>query len=136
MRSRALYDWDFSREREFIENLFCTRFNFFLIAYSLFVTAAATAMSTRELFIGVTVAGAGVCIMTWLAIMRAYAKLRVIFDIIYKVFTDHPSAIIDQEVRSSPRRLFRVNHIVAYWLPAFAIGSLLLAAAAKYQAWI
>src|SRR5882762_10905497 len=33
-RQRELYDWDFSSEREFMENLFCTRFNSLLVAYS------------------------------------------------------------------------------------------------------
>jgi hypothetical protein len=44
---REQYGWDFSNEREFMENLFCTRFNFLLVAYSLFVTAAAGAPKGR-----------------------------------------------------------------------------------------
>lgn len=134
-RQREAYDWDFSNEREFMENLFCTRFNFLLVAYSLFVTAAATAVSNRELFVFIAFAGATVCFLVSLAIMRAYAKLDVLFKVLYAAFPDHPIAIIDKETAKSGRRLFRVNPIIAYWVPAFTVLSLVAGGVASILCW-
>jgi predicted neutral ceramidase superfamily lipid hydrolase len=133
---RNLYDWDFSKEREFMENLFCTRFNFLLVVYSLFVTAAAAAAQYRALFISVLFAGATVCFMVWLTIMRAYAKLDVIFKVLYRAFPNHPISIIDKEAAKSGTRLFRVNPIIAYWLPAFTVLSLIGGGVAALACWL
>jgi hypothetical protein len=135
-KQRELYDWDFSTEREFMENLFCTRFNFLLVAYSLFVTAAAAAAQHRALFIAVSFAGAAVCFMVWLTIMRAYAKLDVIFKVLYRAFPDHPIAMIDKETANSSKRPFRVNPIIAYWLPAFTVLSLIGGGMARIVGWL
>jgi hypothetical protein len=124
------YHWDFSNERRFMEDLFCTRFNFLLIAYSLFVTAAAGA-SERILFISIAFAGALTCMLVALTIVRAYLKLDIIFKVLYRAFPDHPISIIDQETKRAGRRLFRVNRITAYWLPAFMVASLILGALAR-----
>ena|SRR2546426_270513 len=134
-RQREVYDWDFSNEREFMENLFCTRFNFLLVAYSLFVTAAAAAVQNRGLFVSVAFAGATVCFMVSLTIMRAYAKLDVLFRVLYAAFPDHPIAMIDKETKKSGRRLFRVNPIIAYWLPAFTVLSLVGGGVASILCW-
>jgi len=123
-RQRENYDWDFSSEREFMENLFSTRFNFLLVVYSLFVTAAAAAVQTRPLFVAIGFAGSAVCLMVSLTIIRAYAKLDILFKILYRAFPDHPISMIDKETRKSSRRLFRVNPIIAYWVPAFTVLSL------------
>lgn len=134
-RQREAYDWDFSSEREFMENLFCTRFNFLLVAYSLFVTAAAAAVQNRGLFVSVAFAGAALCFMVSLTIMRAYAKLDVLFKVLYRAFPDLPIAIIDKETAKSGRRLFRVNPIIAYWVPAFTVLSLVAGGLASILGW-
>jgi hypothetical protein len=54
-----------------MENLFCTRFNFLLVVYSLFVTAAAGSGQNRSLLVGVLFTGAILCAMVWLTIIRA-----------------------------------------------------------------
>jgi hypothetical protein len=134
-RQRDDYDWDFSREREFMENLFCTRFNFLLVAYSLFITAAAGAAQNRPLFVAICFAGSAVCLMVWLTIVRAYAKLDVLFKVLYRAFPDHPISMIDKETAKSRRRLFRVNPIIAYWLPAFTVLSLAAGGIASILCW-
>jgi len=134
-RQREFYDWDFSSEREFMENLFCTRFNFLLVTYSLFVTAAAAAVQNRGLFVSVAFAGAAVCLLVSLTIIRAYAKLDVLFRVLYAAFPDHPIAMIDKETAKSGRRLFRANPIIAYWVPAFTVLSLLGGGLASLLCW-
>jgi hypothetical protein len=107
-----------------MENLFCTRFNFLLVAYSLFVTAAATAWQNRPLFIGVAFAGAIVCLLVWLTVIRAFLKLDVLFKILYSAFPDLPINMVDKETRAT-RSLFRVQELIAYVIPAFTVVSLL-----------
>lgn len=135
-RQRAKYDWDFSREREFMENLFCTRFNFLLIAYSLFVTAAAGALPNRPAFRAVCFGGAVLCLMVSLTIVRAYAKLDVLFKLLYGAFPDHPISMIDRETAINGRRLFRVNTIIAYWVPAFTVLSLAVSGVSSVFGWL
>ena len=72
-------DWNMSDEREFMENLLCQRFNFFLILFSLFLTAAFTAQNkiTTGLVLAV---GSFVCLLVWLTIYRAHWKHHWIMD--------------------------------------------------------
>jgi hypothetical protein len=127
---RKVYDWDFSKEREFMENLFCTRFNFLLVVYSLFVTAAAGSGQNRSLLVGVLFSGAILCGMVWLTIIRAYKKFMLTMRELYKL-EQHPVPMIDAETSElGAGRLFRVNPIIAYWAPGFCVLSLLAGAVA------
>ena len=77
------------------------------------------------MFVAVSFAGAIVCFMVWLTIMRAFAKLDILFQIIYRSLPDHPMSVMDEETKKSGKRLFRVNPIIAYWVPAFCVLSLI-----------
>jgi hypothetical protein len=62
----------------------------------LFVAAAAASVQDRVLFIGVTFVGAGLCLLVWLTVIRAYVKLDILLKVLYRAFPDHPIAIADQ----------------------------------------
>ena len=44
-------DWTFYDERQFMENLFCTRLNYFFIIFSLILMAAVTVRSNTNLIL-------------------------------------------------------------------------------------
>jgi hypothetical protein len=99
------------------------------------VTAAAASSQIARLFVGIAFSGAIVCFLVGLTIIRAYAKLDTIFKVLYRAFPEHPIAIIDQEVAISARRLFPVNPLIAYWIPAFTVFSLIGGGVAKLLSW-
>jgi hypothetical protein len=130
-RQRNEYDWDLSQEREFTENLFCQPFNFLLVAYSLFVTAAASTSSQAMLTV-VTLAGGFVCFAVSLTIWRGYFKLMVVLRMLYRL-EEHPLSMVDTETQALGwRRLFRVNPILGSYIPAFCTLSLLGAGIASW----
>lgn len=125
-RQREEYDWDLSQEREFTENLFCQRFNFLLVAYSLFVTAAASTSNQRMLVV-VCLAGGFVCLLVSLTIWRGYIKMIVTLRMLYRL-EDHPLTMADKETRALGwRGLFRVNPILGFVVPGLCTISLLAA---------
>ena len=125
---RENYGWDFNSERELMENLFCQRFNFLLVIYSLFVTAAATTTSQQTLNIVLTL-GALLTILVCLTIWRAYVKLIVNLRILYNL-PQHAFEFIGAEVKElGARGLFGVNSIIGLWVPIFCGTSLAMGAA-------
>jgi hypothetical protein len=124
--------WTFSDEREFGENLFCQRFNFLLVAYSLIITACAST-EKMELLKLTLIVGFILCFLTTLAIWRAYAKLIVILNICYRI-ADHPLVLVDRENKKWSRwhRGVPVNHYLGLWIPIGCTISLAVALWAIY----
>ncbi|MFH0920737.1 MAG: hypothetical protein V1913_10280 [Fibrobacterota bacterium] len=119
------YDWNFSHEREFVENLFCQRFNFLLVIYSLFITAAASTESQTTLII-ILFLGAFLSFLVSLTIWRIYAKLIVNLRIIHRL-PKHPFEFIQKETDALGwRGLFQVNFIIGKIVPIFCTISLAL----------
>src|SRR5258706_8865986 len=86
---RAIIDqektgWTFYSEREFIESLFNQRFNYLIVMFSLFITAAASVSSKQNLLI-VLFLGLTFSFLMSLTIYRAYVKLIILLDILYKL---------------------------------------------------
>jgi len=118
--------WSFSDEREFVENLFCQRFNFLLVAYSV-VIAGAVATETQLLFNIILAAGFVITTITAATVWRAYVKLIAALRICYRIPT-HPLPIVEKEVStwSFAKRGFPVNKLLGLVLPSICSISLLI----------
>ena len=118
-------NWEMSQERQFIENLLCQRFNFFLVIYAAVIAGVLAAGQQQHLR---WILFLGTVLTTALAftVFRADAKLTIILeDHLYKK-SDHPAAIIDSAVKQKQwhRRFFSVRRIVGLWTPCFCVLSL------------
>jgi|GEM_PF-637787 len=125
------YQWNFSQEREFVENLFCQRINFLLIIYAVFITAASCASSQMILFTVLSL-GTVLCLLVWFPIRRAYVKLDVNFIILHNL-PQHPFEFIRTEMtgwRHKP--VLNVNWIIGNVVPWFCILTLAAGAICAY----
>ena len=108
--------WDMSQERAFMENLFCQRFNFFLIVFSVVLGSAATATNQNK---QTAVLGLGcfLCALIALTMYRIYAKLMAILGQLHRT-PDHPVSIIGNLVKHQLlSSLGGVNWIVGWFIP-------------------
>lgn len=125
-KQRKDVGWTFYDEREFVENIFCQRFNFLLIVYSLFITAVATAdtpiAKISILFVGVVFTG-----VLGLVIYRAYIKLIILLKILHSL-EGHVFSTIEIELNAFGKKAFRkVNHYMGIYIPLFCTLTLVLA---------
>lgn len=125
--------WDFSQERQLIENLLCTRFNFFLVFYSLVVIGFVTTTECKYKPI-ILILGAIISILLALVIYRSHIKL----DLILKNHLDlnkkkptHPAGIINQEcnqLEGLVNKIFSVRWIIGWFIPLLCCLSLIVGA--------
>ncbi|HEY5741297.1 MAG TPA: hypothetical protein VIS99_02045 [Terrimicrobiaceae bacterium] len=118
-----LGEWDMSDEREFMENLLCQRFNFFLVMFSLILTAAFTSQSDlgRTMILAT---GAFLSLFVWLTIYRAHVKHHWIMRHLYDR-PEHPAAIVNSAVKDlGPRGLFSVSRYIGIVIPWLCIAVL------------
>lgn len=117
--------WDMYQERSFIENLFCQRFNFFILAYTIFVMAACTVENEISIRI-ILFSGIIILFLLWLTLGRAYVKLFVVL----KKIRENEGVIpdIDKVVDSYPfiAKLVSVLPIMTYIVPFTCIISLVI----------
>jgi hypothetical protein len=73
--------WTFNNEREFTETTLQNRFNFLLLAYSLFINTYFMVDTERD---KLTILFIGLIIMFWLwiGILRAYTRFRILLQIL------------------------------------------------------
>jgi hypothetical protein len=119
--------WDMSQERAFIENLFCQRFNFFIVIFSLVIAGAASA-NTQEKLSAILWIGFILCFFVALTIYRIYVKLIWILKSLHKL-KEHPvgaSSAGIKELRMP--KLFGVNWIIGWFIPALCCVILLIGA--------
>lgn len=122
--SHCKQDWGMYKEREFIENLFCQRFNYFILAYTIFVMATANIASGIGVRI-ILISGIVTLFFLWLTLCRAYIKLFAIL----KILRQEDGGIlrtVDKIVDDCPPivKLFSGLSIMAYALPFICIVSL------------
>lgn len=122
--------WDIYQERAFIENLFCQRFNYFILAYSLILTAAMM-VSVNQDFVRSIILGTGIIflMLIWLTLCRAYIKMIIIIKMLYSLPAEYNIlSIIDKEVRTYKRiiRITKINQVIAYIIPLICILSLIV----------
>jgi hypothetical protein len=122
---RTNTDWTFYNEREFMENLLQTRFNFLITVYTLFLMpffAAETKVSKIVLLcLGLIIVG-----FMGLAVYRVYVKLDVVLKILHKLDSRHVFLVQKKETDARRKPLFGVNPIIGYIVPLFLFLSIVV----------
>ncbi len=95
-KSRTDSEWNMSREREFMENLLCQRFNFLTLMFSVIVMAAVDARSQAQLTIVLAV-GLGASILVGAGVYRICVKVHLILRRLHKK-PGHPVRQIREDV--------------------------------------
>ena len=119
-------DWSFSDERQFMENLYVGRFNYFLVVFSLFITAGFANSFESYKYI-VFFVGALILFLVWLPLYRGYKKHDRIMKIMFNNMPDHPAFIIERIMRSEgykPR--YRVSRYMGIYIPWACITLLVI----------
>ena len=125
--------WTYSHEREFIENLLCTRFNFFLVFYSLVIAGFVT--TTKECYQPIIlILGTIISILLAFTIYRSHIKLDILLNDCLKFrdpISKHPAAEIERICNARHpwfKRLFSVRWIIGWFIPLICCVTLILAA--------
>ena len=118
--------WDMYQERAFMENLFCQRFNFFILTYALIITSSVTVteqiMSKLILFSGLIL-----CIMMWMTLYRIYVKLDIILIHLHHDKNNDVFTTVDRYIAGLPvyKKLIPMNSLIGIYIPVLGILSLL-----------
>lgn len=119
-------DWSFSDEREFMENLFVGRFNYFIVVFSLFLTAG-FANNFENLKFIVFYVGFLVLIACWIPLYRGFRKHDRIMRIMFNDLKDHPGFIIEKIMKEEGYKpIFRVSYWMGLYIPSICSLVLLL----------
>lgn len=109
---------DFLQERDYVENLFCSRINFIILSFSLFVTAFAS-LDNRITQIVILLVGFIVTLPLSINTVRAYKKLDIHLKIAFNLNPDNnPMSIVDKMLKSGFHKSSKFdsymekNHIV------------------------
>jgi hypothetical protein len=114
--------WSMSDERAFMEKLLCSRFNFFLVFFSLVINAAVSTTDARYFKIVLTL-GTVIGIPFALTIARTQGKLDIALnDHLFK--TDrHPAKILNDKCPGPSMRQW-----IGYWIPLACCAALVVGA--------
>jgi hypothetical protein len=127
--------WSMSDERQFMENLFCQRFNFFLVVFSLVVAGAASTSSHRKQT-AILALGFFLCVLLALTVYRNYVKLIAILKRLHNE-KDHPVKLIGEDIdKIGAKGLFGVNHLIGILIPVLCCLTLLGAAWLSYTGYL
>jgi hypothetical protein len=122
---------EYAKEREFLESVMNTRFNFLLVVYALILTAAASAKTT-QIATFILIDGLIVCTSLALATHRAYTVVLPIIKAMKADSTTPLAWAIQQASKSHP--LSRTaNAWIGAWIPAFCFASLAFALVALWM---
>lgn len=124
---QKIHGWTFYDEREHIENLLCQRFNFLLVVYSLFITAAATVNDAKERTI-IFVVGAIFILLLSATLYRVYIKLDIVLQILHDLPPEHVFKMVQIEVKAKGfSALFDVNPLIGKYIPFFCFITFVVA---------
>lgn len=122
IKQRDNKDWTLYSERTFIEQLFSTRFNYFIATFSLLTAAVARIESPQILLITLFLSAIILTLMS-LAIYRIYVKLIIILKMLYQLEDYHVFNLVQKEVNNVKNKIsIPVNAIIGVIIPF--IGSL------------
>lgn len=125
---KEVIDWNFNHEREFLEDQFCQRSNFLLVAYGLVVTAAAST-SDKSTRITVLILGCIITIILGRTLYRVYKQVDRILTILHQI-SEHPIKFINESVLHPDKQFgynsFNGNGLIGFILPAVCAGSLIV----------
>jgi hypothetical protein len=125
IKSLDVSGWNLSQEREFLENLYVGRFNYFLIVFSLFVMAG-FANNFKSFKSIVFYAGVVLLFMVWLLLYRAYKKHDRMLRLIFSDLKDHPAHKFENLMQLegyNPK--YKVSKFMGIYIPWFCIIFLL-----------
>lgn len=126
--------WSMSQEREFIENLLCQRFNFFIVFYSIVIAGSLTLKSYIYLAVILTL-GSVIAILFAATLFRAQHKLDLIIKKLSKK-PKHPYKVINDLAKNLKTMPWYARLIagdsrrkyIGYTIPAFCVFSLIFGA--------
>lgn len=119
--------WNFYNERQHVENLFYSRFNFFLVFYGMLIAAIATFLSTSTvmenpiMILGLLALGILILLFMQYTLCNVYHTLQIILTLIDGLPSYHSSPII-----SSLRDRGNTGILIAFYIPSFCIAFLYL----------
>lgn len=114
------------REREFLENLMNSRFNFMLATYAAVIAGALAAKETFTAYFVLAV-GWVACSALAFATYRAYSVVRPIIE---ELKLDGTTALSWASKAAKKSLLpFSANHVIGWVVPAFCSATLILAIA-------
>ena len=124
--SSALLRGSSCKEREFLENLYVGRFNYFLVVFSLFVMAG-FANNFKSFKSIVFYAGVVLLFMVWLLLYRAYKKHDRMLRMIFYDLKDHPAHKFENLMRlEGYKPKYKASKFMGVYIPWFCIIFLLL----------
>ena len=109
-------DWNFYHERQHVENLFYSRFNFFLVLYGMIVAAAASLESAIAglgkcedldfylyVICGLLICGIVILVLVWFTLRRNCQTLDIILQIIDRLPPHHSSPILSEYMKANSK---------------------------------
>jgi hypothetical protein len=130
----ATNEWDMSQERAFIENLFCQRFNFFIVIFSLVIAGAASA-NTQPKLITLLWIGCYLCTLVALTLYRNWVKLNWVLRSLH-ANAAHPLTLTARGIEKlSYPILFGVNPIIGVVIPTSCSAILFAGAVLSSCGW-
>lgn len=131
-------DWNFYHERQHVENLFYSRFNFFLVLYGMIVAAAASLESAiagleeckdpdvyLNIICGLLIFGIVILFFVWLTLGRNYQTLDIILQIIDRLPPHHSSPILSEYMKANSK-IPSSKTLMSMVIPPCCILSLLI----------
>ena len=126
IKSFDVSGWNLSKEREFLENLYVGRFNYFLVVFSLFVMAG-FANNFKSFKSIVFYAGVVLLFMVWLLLYRAFKKHDRMLRMIFYDLKDHPAHKFENLMRlEGYKPKYKASKFMGVYIPWFCIIFLLL----------
>jgi myosin-crossreactive antigen len=115
------------QERQFVENTFAGRFNFFIVFFSLFATAGFTNNFKTHKYI-VFFAGALFLLLCWGSLYRMYERHDFTIAFIYKYVDKHPAFLLGKIMEEGGyKQFFRFSKWMGVYIPIFCIALLVAA---------
>lgn len=123
-RQKENGDWNIYSERAFMENLLCTRFNYFIGVFSLLMATSTQIKvpSTRGIMLFLF---AVILTLMGLTVYRIYVKLLIILKIIYNLEDYQVFHMVNREIKNLRNQLsLPVNPIIGCIIPFIGICTL------------
>ena len=117
--------WDIYKERAFIENLLCQRFNFSILSFALIVTASAT-VNTTTLYNIILTSGIIICTLLFFTIYRIYTKLDIALKYIYENDKDSIFHEIQKRTHEYPLNFKNMNRLIGVFIPIACVLTLVI----------
>jgi hypothetical protein len=122
--------WTFFNEREHTETILHSRFNFLLLAYSLFINAYFWVKDNNDYIndrLTILIIGLIIVFLLSIGIYKAYTRLMILFDILYNLNEyDIFPFVYNEYKKTTLNRIFPRNAIIGYIVPIIMILSLVI----------